>query len=94
MPLVSATGHRPTTAVNVFWIAANIMFDLETGKTKEILLLANKIEDATIFSEQDAQNYLNFVSQRAKKIQWSIDRPALVDLQQPQRFVIKGVQYV
>jgi hypothetical protein len=80
---------------NTFWIAANIMFDLETGKTKQILLLVNRQEDATFFNSEVAQNYLNFVKQRAGGIVWVIeplDMPVLPIEQQ--RFVIKGVQYV
>jgi hypothetical protein len=54
MPIASALGSRPTTTANTFWIAANVMFDLGTGEKKEILLLVNKVEDATVFTMQDA----------------------------------------
>jgi hypothetical protein len=95
MPLVTATGSRPTTTVNTFWVAANVMFDLGTGEKKEILLLVNKVEDATVFTEQDAQRYAQFVAQRASNIAWSVERLASgFNLQRLGRFVIKGVQYV
>lgn len=71
MPIV-ATGSRQTTTVNAFWIAANVMFDLETGEMKQILLLVNRAEDATVFTLDDAQNYLAFVSRRATNIHFSI----------------------
>jgi hypothetical protein len=35
-----------TTTVNTFWVAANVMFDLGTGETKQILLLVNRVEIA------------------------------------------------
>jgi hypothetical protein len=95
MPIVSTTGARTTTTVNIFWVAANVMFDLGTGEKKEILLLVNKVEDATVFTEQDAQNYLAFVSRRATNIVWSVERLTIGNkLQRLGRFVIKGVQYV
>jgi len=65
------------------------MFDLGTGDTKEILLLVNKVEDATVFTQHDAMSYLNFVSVRAQKIIWTVEPARRAD-----RFVIKGVQYV
>ena len=97
MPIVSAMGTRiPATTVNTFWVAANVMFDLGTGETKQVLLLVNKVEDATIFTSQDAANYLNFVAVRAQNIVWTIEplieRNTLPRLDS--RFVIKGVQHV
>jgi hypothetical protein len=95
MPIVSAIGSRPTTTANTFWVAANVMFDLGTGEKKEILLLVNKVEDATIFTEQDAQRYVQFVAVRASNIAWSVERlTSGHNLQRIGRFVIKGVQYV
>ena len=87
---------------NTFWIAANIMFDLETGATKQVLLLVNRVQDATVFTEQDAANYYSFVTPRAKNIIWSIERltsasivpTRLLRQQSEPRFVIKGVQNV
>jgi hypothetical protein len=95
MPIVSTTGSRPTATVNTFWVAANVMFDLGTGEKKEILLLVNKVQDATVFTEQDAQNYAHFVSARASNIVWSVERLTIGhNLERLGRFVIKGVQYV
>jgi len=71
------------------------MFDLGTGEKKEILLLVNKVEDATVFTEQDAQRYVQFVAVRASNIAWSVERLTIGhNLQRLGRFVIKGVQYV
>jgi hypothetical protein len=90
----------------MFYIAANIIFDLATGETKNVLMLVNRAEDATIFSAEDAQSYINFVKHRAKGIVWSpeqvssaTDLPpilgkALGRSEQPARFIIKGLQYV
>jgi hypothetical protein len=95
MPIASALGSRPTTTANTFWIAANVMFDLGTGEKKEILLLVNKVEDATVFTMQDAQNYLTFVSKRADNIYWSMEQLTTGhNLNRLGRFVIKGVQHV
>jgi hypothetical protein len=47
---------------NTFYIAANIIFDLATGETRNVLMLVNKPQDASIFSATDAQNYKNFES--------------------------------
>jgi hypothetical protein len=71
------------------------MFDLGTGEKKEILLLVNKIVDATVFTEQDAQRYAQFVAARASNIAWQVE-PLTTghNLQRLGRFVIKGVQYV
>ena len=95
MPVVN------TVKPHTFYVAFNIMFDLDTGGTKRVLMLVNKVEDATVFASNDAQNYLTFVSARAQNIQWTIEQ---LRLQQPlpflrspgesQGFVIKGVQYV
>lgn len=76
--------------VNQFWIAANIIFDLATGKTSSVLMLVNRPTDATIFaSEPDAQNYFSFVSMRAQNIQWFLEGPTP---QRPQGWVIRGQQ--
>jgi hypothetical protein len=93
MPTVNAT---PTT--NTFYIAANIIFDLRTGDSKNVLMLVNKPGDASIFNSGDAQNYLNFVKERARGIVWSIEQVSpptpVFGREQPPRFIIKGVQYV
>ncbi len=90
----------PTT--NTFYIAANIIFDLATGETKNVLMLVNKPEQASIFSAGDAQNYKDFVSARASKIIWSVESlistagPSSFEKMQSlgQQFIIKGVTFV
>jgi hypothetical protein len=75
---------------NTFWIAANILFDLGTGKTTPVLMLVNRVDDATVFAtEPEASNYLSFVQNRSKDIQWSLVPPTP---QRPQGYVIRGVQ--
>jgi hypothetical protein len=75
---------------NTLWVAANIMFDLETGKTTQVLLLSPRESDATTFKEDDAKLYLEFVQRRAPLIKFglwsSVERPGL--------FVIRGIQDV
>jgi hypothetical protein len=90
----------PNLTTNTFYIAANIIFDLANGETKNVLMLVNKKEDATIFNAADTQKYINFVQQRAKGgIIWSTEqlmppvptgRPAE---RHAARFIIRGVQY-
>ncbi len=75
---------------NNLWVAANILFDLETGKKTEVLLLAPREADATYFSKADAELYMNFVKQRARNIEWTI----YPTNQRPGMFVIQGVQHV
>jgi hypothetical protein len=81
---------------NTFWIAANIIFELGTGKTTPVLMLVNRLDDASFFAtEHEAQTYLSFVQTRAPNIQWFIDppispRPPIFQTQQG--FVIRGVQ--
>lgn len=104
--IVSGKKRVPT---NTFWIAANIIFELGTGQTKEVLMLVNRVEDATVFTELDASNYYVFVTTRSKGISWSIEPAmsppgmsplsALLAAANPHppvgnRFVIKGVQHV
>jgi hypothetical protein len=92
MPYVS------TTPSNTFYIAVNIIFDLATGETKNVLMLVNKPEDASVFNAVDAQNYANFVKHRASKIIWSVEQltsaNAYADILGGQRFIIKGVTHV
>jgi hypothetical protein len=93
MAILSSTGAR--TTVNTFWVAANIMFELGTGEKKEVLLMVNKVEDATVFTEQEVQRYFQFVAARASNIAWSVERLTTGhNLQRLGRFVIKGVQNV
>lgn len=76
--------------INTFWIGANIIFDLDTGHTSQVLLLVNTERDATIFETKDeADTYYNFVKVRAKHIEWYLDPPIP---QRPQGYVIRGVQ--
>lgn len=75
---------------NQFWIAANIIFELGTGQTKEVLMLVNNVLEATVFpSEQEAANFYNFVRSRASTVQWFLDPPTP---QRPQGWVIRGIQ--
>jgi hypothetical protein len=75
---------------NIFWIAANIIFDLGTGATTQVLMLVNRESDATIFqTEQEAQTYFSFVSLRSPHLQWFIDPPTPI---KPQGWVIRGMQ--
>jgi hypothetical protein len=75
---------------NILWVAANIIFDLETGKKTEVLLLASREDDATTFKEEDAPTYLEFVKRRAPHIEWSKEGSK----ERPGMYVIKGVQNV
>jgi hypothetical protein len=80
---------------NTFYIAANIMFDLGTGETKEVFLLVNYEKDATFFKKANADAYKTFVESRAANknanITWTVEP---TNLRAPDLFVIKGVQYV
>jgi hypothetical protein len=79
----------PYTVTSVFWIAGNIIFDLGTGQTTNVLMLVNRESDATIFAENDAKTYFSFVAHRTPQIQWFLDPPKP---QRPQGWVIRGVQ--
>lgn len=77
---------------NVFWIAANILFETATGKTTQVLMLVNRESDATIFTtQQEAEKYFSFVQVRAAQIVWYLDPPKP---QRPQGWVIRGQQTV
>ena len=78
------------TYENDIWIEANIVFDLETGKTTQVFMLASHEADASTFSRADADTYLLFVKRRAPGIAWSIE----ASKQRPELFVIRGVQRV
>lgn len=73
---------------NTFWVGANIMFDLGTGKTTQVLLLVNREDDATTFKSEDARTYLSFVQHRAEHIKWSLEKSK----ERPGMYVIKGLQ--
>lgn len=92
MPTVTVSGTRQPM-VNTFWIAANIIFDLKTGETKDVLTLVNHEIDATFFRREDADLYYSFVTGRTaqKNIQWTIDSS---NLRGQGWFVIRGVQNV
>jgi len=79
---------------NVFWIGANLLFDLRTGETKQVLQFVFREEDATTLTEVNANNYRSFVESRAtayvSNITWSIEPSTL----RRGLFVIKGVQEV
>ena len=81
-----------TVVTNTFWIAANIIFDLGTGKTSQVLMLVNREVDATVFASlEEARKFLTFVVSRAQDIQWSIDVPTP---QRPRGWIIRGVQTI
>jgi hypothetical protein len=75
---------------NTFWVAANVLFDLETGRTTDVLLLVNTEKDATTFTPEDADTYFSFVQRRRPKLQWSLE----ASRERPGMRVIKGVQIV
>jgi len=75
---------------NTFWLGANIIFDLETGKTTRVLMFVWRAEDASVFAtKQEAQDYLAFVQRRATDIKWFLDAPTT---QRPHGFLIRGEQ--
>jgi hypothetical protein len=78
---------------NVFWVGANIIADTATGETKQVLMLVYREEDASAFTRQDADKYLNFFSARVSRItqiSWTIQTSRT----RPGFFVIQGEQYV
>jgi hypothetical protein len=75
---------------NVFWIGANILFDLGTGATSQVLLLVYREEDASTFTKQQADLYLSFVKARGAHIVWEIKSSTV----RRELFVIRGEQDV
>lgn len=79
---------------NIFWIGANILFDLRTGATNQVLLFVFREEDASTFTNADADSFLAFVQGRAAqfggKITWSIDEAS----RRRGYYVIRGEQSV
>jgi hypothetical protein len=73
---------------STFWVSGNIIFDLETGHTRQVLMLVTQMEDATTFNADDVETYLSFVSRRAKHIKWTRHESK----NQPGYFVIRGEQ--
>lgn len=77
---------------NTFWIAANIIFDLTNGDTRQVFMLVNTVEAASIFTtHQEALTAFSFVQARAQNIQWFLDPPIP---QRPQGWTIRGVQVI
>ena len=79
---------------NVFWIGANVLFDLQTGEAKQVLQFVFREEDATTLTETSAKAYLSFVESRAERyvsnITWHME-PSTI---RRGLFIIKGVQEV
>jgi hypothetical protein len=79
---------------NIFWIGATLTFDLQTGATNQILTFVYREQDASVFVEDNAKAYMDFIRVRAehfsKGIKWSIETSGRV----PQRWVIRGEQDV
>jgi hypothetical protein len=75
---------------NVFWIAGNILFDLATGRKSDVLMLVNSENDASVFSQVDAEAYVQFVRSRAPNVRWSVEPSRMPD--RSGLYVIKGVQ--
>jgi hypothetical protein len=76
---------------NTFWIAGNILFDLNTGKKTDVLMLVNHEVEASFFKRVDADAYRDFVAARAPNITWIVEA---TNLRGSGMFVIKGVQNV
>ena len=78
---------------NTLWIGANLLFDVETGKTTQVLQFVFREEDATTWTEEAAKNQLSFVESRAARyavIRWSVEQSSA----RRGLFVIRGVQEV
>jgi hypothetical protein len=78
---------------NVFWLGANILCDMRTGETKQMLMLVYREEDASTFTQDDADSYRSYFASRAEpfaKINWTIHKST----SRPGFFVIRGEQYV
>jgi hypothetical protein len=75
---------------STFWLGANIIFDLETGKTTRVVMLVWRVEDASVFAtEREGLNYLSFVRTRSTDIEWFLDGPTP---KRPLGYVLRGVQ--
>jgi hypothetical protein len=76
---------------NKLWIGANILFNLATGETTQVLQFVFREDDASTFTEENATTTRAFIESRAAryaKILWSVERSST----RPGFFVIKGVQ--
>jgi len=79
---------------NTFWIGANVLMNLETGETSQVLQYVFLEEEATTFTEDQARATRMFVEPRSRRfadnITWKIEKSAI----RPGFFVIKGEQNV
>jgi hypothetical protein len=89
---LSRAGRGSDATKNIFWIAASLTFDLQTGATNQILTFAYREQDASIFKEPDAEVYKEFVRVRAERysagISWFVEASSI----RPNRYVIRGEQ--
>jgi hypothetical protein len=76
---------------NTFWLAANILFDLGTGKRTDVLTLVNQEIDASVFQKSVAEGFLNFVATRSPEIRWAVEP---TNLRGSGLYVIRGMQNV
>ena len=74
---------------NVFYAAANVLIDLDTGKTTRVMMLANSQAEATLFNETEVETYLSFIGRRVPDITWS-----KIPSRQGSMFVIRGEQTI
>ena len=75
-----------------FWIAANIIFDIDNGRSSNVLTLVNRIEQSSDFKTlEQATTYVNFIQRHAPHIQWFVDGPTP---QRPFGYRIRGVQLI
>jgi hypothetical protein len=75
---------------NTLFLQANVMMSLETGLTTQILLLANREDDATTFKPAEVDTYYSFVQRRVNYIEWS----KVESKERPGFWVIRGIQNV
>lgn len=81
---------RAASRANTLYVAGNIIFELDTGKTTRVLMIVAREDDASVFTEADANAYLGFVKRRATEIQWSVQPSS----EREGMFIIKGVQNI
>jgi hypothetical protein len=72
-----------------FFIAANIILDLETGGKKDVLMLVNSEGDASYFRKEEVESIFQFVKVRLTDITWKISPTN----QRTNRFIIEGMQH-
>jgi hypothetical protein len=83
-----------TPVTNVFWIGANVLFDLQTGETKQVLQFVFREEDATTLTEASANTYISFIQGRAANYVGNTTWHKEPSTLRRGLFVIKGVQEV